>query len=69
MVPICEISGFGPRTIFGFLRHLTMLTPDEVRDGASKLIQAYPEDVEKDFEDELIQFSELLKNEIVSSDN
>ena len=22
-------------------------TPDEVRDGASKLIQAYPEDVEK----------------------
>ena len=50
--------------IFGFLRHLTTLTPDEVRDGTSNLIEAYPEDVEKDFVDELIQFSEFLKTDL-----
>ena len=48
------------RYIFRFLRFLRFL-PDEVRNGASKLIQAYPENGEKDFEDELVQFSELLK--------
>ena len=46
--------------IFGFFR----LTTDEVKDGASKLIQAYLENVEKDFEDELIHFSEHLKNDL-----
>ena len=53
------------KDIFGFLRHLPTLTAEEIRAGASKLIEAYPEDVENEVEEELIQFSELLKTDSI----
>lgn len=43
-------------SLFGFPRHITTLISDEVKDGASKLTQTYPKDVEKDLEDEVTQF-------------
>ena len=54
------------KDIFGFLRHLPTLTAEEIRAGASKLIEAYPEDVENEAEEELIQFSELLKTDSIA---
>lgn len=35
-------------------------------DGVSKLIQAYPGDVENKFEEALIQFSELLETDLLN---
>lgn len=43
-----------------------MVLPDEVKAGATKLVQIYPEDLEKEFKEELIQFWELLKTDLFS---
>ena len=55
------------KDVFGFLRKLPKLTPDEAKAGATKLIHAYPEDLEKEFEEELVQFSELLKTDLADT--
>ena len=52
------------KQLFGFLRHLTSLTADEIKVKAEQLVDAYPEDIENDIKDEIIQFSELLKTDL-----
>ena len=46
---------------FGFLSHLSDLSPDELRAAASNLVRHYPSDLEKELESEIIHFSSLIK--------
>ena len=50
--------------MFGFLRHLTSITADEIKVKAEQLVDAYPEDIENDIKDKIIKFSELLKTDL-----
>ena len=40
------------KQLFGFLRHLTSLTADEIKVKAAQLVDAYPEDIENDIKGE-----------------
>jgi hypothetical protein len=46
---------------FGFLSKLTTISPSLIRESAEQLILAYPDDLENDLSDELVQFAALLK--------
>ena len=53
--------------LFGFLRNLASAPRDSIVNGAKKLVEVYPEDLEANLEDELIQFSALLQTDVASS--
>ena len=46
---------------FGFLSHLSDLSPDELRAAASNLVRHYSSDLEKELKSEIIHFSSLVK--------
>ena len=47
---------------FGFLSKLTELTPEELRAAASNLVMCYPDDLEQEFESEIVHFAALTKS-------
>lgn len=59
------------KDMFGFLRHLPKADAEEVRYNTSKLIKIYPEDLENELKEEMVQFSELLKTDLaeIASEN
>ena len=47
--------------LFGFLKNLEKANNEKIRECSQSLVMAYPEDLEDDLSEELIQFSALLK--------
>ena len=54
------------KDLFGFLRQLKSLSSKDLQEKASNLREAYPQDLEEGFEEEVKQFSELLKTDLAS---
>ena len=46
---------------FGFLSKLTELTPNELCAAVSDLVMCYPDDLEQEFESEIVHFAALTK--------
>ena len=54
-------------TTFGFLKNLQEATHEDINEGSQRLVQAYPEDLEDDLGEELIQFSAFLNTKVGST--
>ena len=54
-------------TTFGFLKNLQETTNEDINEGSQRLVQAYPEDLEDDLGEELIQFSAFLNTKVGST--
>ena len=54
-------------TTFGFLKNLQEATHEDIHEGSQRLVQAYPEDLEDDLGEELIQFSAFLNTKVGST--
>ena len=50
--------------LFGFLKNLEEANNEKIRECSQSLVMAYPEDLEDDLSEELIQFSALLKMDL-----
>ena len=46
---------------FGFLQNITSLSTHKLEESARKLVKAYPEDLEKELEVEIVHFASLIK--------
>lgn len=47
---------------FGFLSDIPNKINDELKEGAQKLVSAYPNDLETGLENEIVQFSHFIKS-------
>lgn len=52
--------------VFGILRQLKSLTTEEIFKRTPSIVSAYPEDLEENLGDELVQFAELLKTNVAA---
>lgn len=55
------------RDLFDIFRYLEESVSEMIKDGSSKLIEAYSDDLESELSKDLIQFSELLKTELAKT--
>lgn len=49
------------RNLFGFLHEIFDLTPESIRESCHRLIEAYPEDLERHLAEELVQFCSFAR--------
>jgi hypothetical protein len=49
------------RDLFGFLHELFDMTPESIRKSSSRLVEAYPEDLEHDLANELVHFCSFAR--------
>jgi len=50
------------RNLFGFLHEIFDLTPESIRESSNRLVEAYPEDLEHDLADKLVQFCSFARS-------
>ena len=52
--------------VFGQIRKLKSLSNDQIKEMSSKLINAYPKDLDESLSNEFVHFNELMKSDIAS---